>query len=45
MIERSDLTKSPPVKPAIGVSSCSSSNSMAMPFGGRLATEFDRFRR
>ena len=29
------MTKSPPLKPAIGVSSSSGSNSMAMPSGGR----------
>src|SRR6202011_6169550 len=35
MIARSGLTKSPPLKPAIGVSSLRASNSMAMPLGGR----------
>src|SRR6266851_9973028 len=35
MIARSGLTKSPPLKPAIGVSSLRASNSMAMPMGGR----------
>src|SRR5579872_1135968 len=34
-IERSRLTKRPPLKPAIGVLSCSGSNSMSMPRGGR----------
>ena len=35
MIERSGLTKTPPLKPAMAVSSASGSISIAMPRGGR----------
>src|SRR5215475_8601907 len=35
MMERSRFTKSPPLKPAMGISSLSGSKSISMPFGGR----------